>query len=119
MPPLDQMPPNERYRQENFDKAAACARSERSEEQKVKIKQGTLAAAPVPAGAGDAPDFLFGPDAAQFDAPPASEPEPAEPDEQVGETLTERQLSFCERYVERPVAALAAREAGYAPSTAA
>ncbi len=60
----------------------------------------------------------YGPLAAAFEEPPPANPEPPEPEEQVGEALTERQLAFCERYVERPVAAPAAREAGYAASTA-
>jgi phage terminase small subunit len=61
---------------------------------------------------------IYGPEAAVLEAPPPDNPEPPEPDEDVGETLTERQLAFCEHYVERPVAALAARAAGYAASTA-
>ncbi len=63
--------------------------------------------------------YVYGPKAAAFDAPPPANPEPPEPEEEVGETLTERQLLFCERYVERTVAARAAREAGYAETTAA
>jgi phage terminase small subunit len=63
--------------------------------------------------------YIYGPKAAAFEAPPADNPEPAECDEELGETLTARQLAFCERYVEMPVAARAAREAGYAEATAA
>lgn len=63
--------------------------------------------------------YIHGPRAARFDEPPPETPEPPEPEETVGDSLTERQLAFCDHYVERPVAALAARAAGYAPATAA
>jgi hypothetical protein len=48
-------------------------------------------------------------------------PQPAEPPEleTPGETLSERQEAFCRAYVEHPVAAGAARVAGYSPAAAA
>jgi len=48
-------------------------------------------------------------------------PQPAEAPglETPGETLNERQEAFCRAYVEHPVAAKAAREAGYSPAAAA
>ena len=61
----------------------------------------------------------MGPGAARFEEPLPEAREPPEPEEAFGESLTERQLLFCERYVERPVAVRAAREAGYAEATAA
>lgn len=73
----------------------------------------------LPPGAPTNQLYIHGPYAAAFDEPPPANPEPPEPEDEVGEALTERQLAFCERYVERPVAALAARAAGYAASTAA
>ena len=63
--------------------------------------------------------YIYGPHAAVIEEPPPPEAEPPEPEETVGPTLNARQLAFCERYVECPVAARAAREAGYAASTAA
>jgi hypothetical protein len=63
--------------------------------------------------------LLHGPASARFEEPPPSNPAPLEPEEPVGEELTPRQLAFCERYVECPVAARAAREAGYGEVTAA
>jgi hypothetical protein len=63
--------------------------------------------------------LLYGPSAAHFETTPAPNPAPPEPEEQVGAELTPRQLAFCERYVECPVATRAAREAGYSESTAA
>jgi hypothetical protein len=62
--------------------------------------------------------LLHGPKSARFEEPPPPNAEPPEPDEQVGETLTARQLAFCERYVECPVATRAAREAGFSAKTA-
>ena len=84
----------------------------------------------APAEGGEAPSYweispeppvvryFHGPEAAVLEEAPPANPEAPEPDETVGEALTERQLSFCERYVECPVARRAAREAGYAESTA-
>jgi hypothetical protein len=48
-------------------------------------------------------------------------PQPENPPEleAPGETLSERQEAFCRAYVERPVAAKAARLAGYSPASAA
>jgi hypothetical protein len=63
--------------------------------------------------------MLHGPAAARLEESPPPNPAPPEPEEPVGEELTPRQLAFCERYVERPVAARAAREAGYGEATAA
>ena len=48
--------------------------------------------------------------------PPQPRAEPAI--ETPGDTLTERQEAFCRAYVEQPVAAKAARAAGYSPATA-
>jgi hypothetical protein len=63
--------------------------------------------------------MLHGPEAARLEEAPPPNPAPSEPDEPLGDVLTPRQLAFCERYVESPVAARAAREAGYAEATAA
>ena len=63
--------------------------------------------------------YFHGPEGAVFDEAPPMNPETPEPEETVGEQLTARQLAFCERYVECPVAGRAARRAGYAESTAA
>jgi hypothetical protein len=71
-----------------------------------------------PPGEPDPTRYIYGPDAAVFDAPPPRNPEPPEAEDEVGATLTGRQLAFCECYVERPVAARAARAAGYAKATA-
>lgn len=70
-------------------------------------------------GASPAELLLYGPESAKFAEPPPANAIPPEPPEQVGDALTERQLAFCERYVECPVATRAAREAGYAAKTAA
>jgi len=72
-------------------------------------------------GAGEpaAAAYIHGPKASVLEEPPPPNAEPPEPPEAVDEKLTERQLAFCERYVECPVASRAAREAGYAPATAA
>ena len=70
-------------------------------------------------GESNAQLYIYGPRAARFDEPPPKPPEAPEPEEAIGESLTGRQLLFCERYVERPVAVRAAREAGYAEATAA
>jgi hypothetical protein len=63
--------------------------------------------------------YIHGPKGARFAEPPPANPEPPEPEEHVGAELTQRQLAFCDFYVERPVAAIAARAAGYAEATAA
>ena len=73
----------------------------------------------TPPSAPDPTRYIYGPEAAVFEAPPPPNPEPPEAEDEVGATLTGRQLAFCERYVERPVAARAARAAGYAEATAA
>lgn len=62
--------------------------------------------------------YIYGPKAAVFDAPPPANPAPPEPDEHIGAELTPRQLAFCERYVECPVATRAAVQAGYSEKTA-
>jgi hypothetical protein len=73
----------------------------------------------LPSGKPDPTVYIYGPKAACFEEAPPPTDEPPEPQEAIGEALTARQLAFCERYVERPVAVRAAREAGYAENTAA
>jgi len=62
--------------------------------------------------------YIYGPKAARLETPPPDNAQPPEPDAEVGEALTERQLAFCELYVECPVASRAAASAGYSAKTA-
>ena len=100
--------------------AAGDHPAESAKERIVKIVAGGADEALPPCwqGASPAELLMYGPKAAVFERPPEQNPEPPEPEEEVGAALTERQLAFCEHYIGRPVAALAARAAGYAPATA-
>ena len=62
--------------------------------------------------------YIYGPKAAVLDEAPPANPDLPEPEETVGEELTARQLAFCERYVESPIATRAAVRAGYSEKTA-
>lgn len=131
MAPFDPALPSSNQISENQGRDAPIPQRKALEEQIDNIPRSPPAARPAAAaeelpipwrlrpGEANTMLYVYGPKAAAFDEPPPPNPEPPEPAEEVGDALTPRQLAFCERYVERPVAALAARAAGYAASTAA
>jgi phage terminase small subunit len=128
MTPFDTPPEKAEKSSESKDRFAACATALECEN---KISTNAEPSAPAPPtealppcwqlGPGEPANqlYIYGPHAAVIEEPPPHEAEPPDPEETVGPTLNARQLAFCERYVECPVAARAAREAGYAASTAA
>jgi hypothetical protein len=127
MTPFDPLPADTQKADETWAKSTSGASPEPREN-----KTGNIQPVPVPMAADDLPPlwrqpsgepepavYIYGPRAARFEEAPPPSAEPPEPEETIGEALSARQLAFCERYVERPVAVRAAREAGYAESTAA
>ncbi len=119
MAPFDPDRPDGAVISENKGENAPHVVADRHQEHNMnKTRPDPRALPPCWQGASPAELLTYGPDAARFDEPPPPNPEPPEPEDEVGEALTARQLAFCERYVERPVAARAARDAGYAEATA-